>query len=260
MRLLRDARSLASILAVGALFVFSSLILRLFVIPGAWLRPARRFALVSAYMKFVCRGITRLLTLGGARFRRVGTLPTASPIVVVGNHQSLLDIVQVTLLAEPRVPAFVARRRYERFVPLVSACIRLLGCPIVDPRRDGAGALEAIRRGTRELPHGILIFPESHRSRDGQVQPFRTAGLATILAERRGPVYLVLNDGAWRTRRFTDLLFRVHLLDAYSEVVGPLEAPADPAAREAFGDSLRETLIARLAAHRAAEGRSSSAP
>jgi len=252
MSLLRGARSLASILAIGVLFMLSSLVLRLFVIPGAWLLPSRRFDLVSVYMKAVCVGITGLLSLGGARFRRVGTLPTASPVVVVGNHQSLLDIVQVTLLAKPWVPAFVARRRYERFVPLVSACIRLLGCPIVDPRRDPEGAVEAIRRGTRELPHGLLIFPESHRSRDGQVQPFRTTGLVTILAERRVPVFLVLSDGAWKTRRFTDLLFRVHLLDAYSEVIGPLESPADPAAREAFAAGLRETLIARLAAHRAA--------
>jgi 1-acyl-sn-glycerol-3-phosphate acyltransferase len=251
---LRGARSLASILAVGLLFVVSSVVLRLYVIPGAWLFPGRRFALVTAYMKAVCLTITRILTLGGARFRRVGTLPTASPLVIVGNHQSLLDIIQVTLLAEPRVPAFVARRRYQRFVPLVSACIALLGCPIVDPRRDPEGAVAAIRRGARELPHGLLIFPEGHRSRDGSIGPFRAAGLAAILAERRAPIYLVLSDGAFRTRRFSDLLFRVHLLDAYSEVIGPFEAPAEVAEREGFADRLRETLRERMAAHRAQDG------
>jgi 1-acyl-sn-glycerol-3-phosphate acyltransferase len=170
---------------------------------------------------------------------------------VVANHQSLLDILQVSLLAQPRVPAFVSRRRYARFVPLVSACIRLLGCPIVDPKRDPAGALEAVRRGARELPHGILIFPEGHRSLDGAIRPFRPAGMEAILGARRTPVYLVLNEGLWRVRRLADLLFRVHLIDAHSEVMGPFEPPADDARLPAFVQDLRQSLVARLAEIRA---------
>ena len=92
------------------------------------------------------------------------------------------------------------------------------------------GSVEAIRKGARELPHGLVIFPEGHRSHDGEIRPFRTAGLETILRERRMPVYLVLNEGVWRVRRFADLLFRVHLIDAHSEVMGPFEPPADAAA------------------------------
>jgi 1-acyl-sn-glycerol-3-phosphate acyltransferase len=145
----------------------------------------------------------------------------------------------------------VARRRYARFVPLVSACMRLLGCPIVDPKRDPAGAVEAVRRGARELPHGLLIFPEGHRSRDGAIRPFRTAGLETALRERRTPVYLVVNDGVWRVRRLADLLFRVHLIDARSEVMGPFEPPADDAALPEFIAELRRTLVDRLAELRA---------
>jgi len=248
---IRGARSLLAVLLVGLLFLLLSPPLRLVVIPGAWLFPRRRFLLVSLFMKGICTGIFGLLRLGGAHFRRRGTLPTSSPIVVVANHQALLDICQVTLLARPRVPAFVARRRYARFVPLVSACIRLLGCPIVDPKRDAAGAIEAVRRGARELPHGILIFPEGHRSIDGAIRPFRRAGLEAALRERRLPVYLVLNDGVWRVRRLADLLFRVHLIDAVSEVKGPFQPPADDAQLPEFIDGLRRRLVERLAAVRA---------
>jgi 1-acyl-sn-glycerol-3-phosphate acyltransferase len=97
----------------------------------------------------------------------------------------------------------------------------------------------------------MIIFPEGHRSHDGTIRPFRTAGIETILGERRTPVYLVLNEGVWRVRRLADLLFRVHLIDAYSEVLGPYEPPADDAGLSAFILDLRETLVARLAEVRA---------
>ena len=244
---IRGARSLFAVLLVGFCFLLGSPPLRLVVIPGAWLFPRHRFLLVSVYMKAMAHGILGLLTLGGARFRRRGTLPTTEPVVIVANHQSLTDILQVALLAHPRVPAYVARRRYQRFVPLVSASMRLLGCPIVDPRRDPAGALEAVGRGARELPHGLLIFPEGHRSVDGSIRPFRATGLETILRERRVSVYLVVNEGVWRVRRLADLLFRVHLIDARSEVEGPFDPPEDDARLPEFIAGLRRRLVDRLA-------------
>jgi 1-acyl-sn-glycerol-3-phosphate acyltransferase len=249
--LLRGARSLISVLLVGLLFLVMSPVLRLAVVPGSWLFPRQRFLLVSVFMKSMCSVIFDILRLGGGSSRRVGTLPTDSPVLVVANHQALLDICQIALLAQPRVPAFVTRRRYARFVPLVSQCIRLLGSPIVDPKRDPKGSVSAIRQGARELPHGVVIFPEGHRSDDGEIRPFRTAGIEAILKERRVPVYLVLNEGVWRVRRLSDLLFRVPLIEAYSEVMGPFEPPTDDALLPLFIKDLRATLVARLAEIRA---------
>jgi len=249
---IRGARSLLSVLLVGLYFLLMSPVLRLVVVPGAWLFPRHRQLLVSWFMKAMSAGILGLLRLGGGHARRRGTIPTAAPVLVVANHQALLDICQITLMAHPRVPAFVTRRRYVRFVPLVSQCIRLLDSPIVDPKRDPAGAVEAIRRGARELRHGIMIFPEGHRSVDGAIRPFRAAGLETSLRERRTPVYLVLNEGVWRVRRLADLLFRVHLIDARSEVMGPFEPPADDSALLGFIQGLRQILVDRLAEIRAA--------
>jgi 1-acyl-sn-glycerol-3-phosphate acyltransferase len=256
--LLRGARSLLSLLLVGLLFLPGRLVLRLVILPGAWLFPQLRFRLVSVFMKGMSRGILDLLSLGGARFRRVGTIDTASPVLIVGNHQALLEIPQITLLSDPRVPAFVTRKRYTRFVPLVSASIRLLGSPIVDPRRDPGGSIEAIRRGAKDLPHGIVIFPEGHRSRDGEIRPFRTTGIETILQTRPVPVYLALTDGLWRVRRFSDLLFRVHLIDAITEVMGPFYPPSDPDTLNAFVLGLRERLVARLAERRQEANRQSA--
>lgn len=242
----RAVRSFVSMLLVGAWFAVGSFALRLGVIPAIWLWPRLRYRLTSRYFKIMSGGIFALLTVGGARFRRRGTLPTSSPIVIIGNHQSLVDILQVSLMAQPLTPAYVTRTRYARWVPLVSATVRLLRCPLVDPKRDAQGSLKAVRRGATELPHGLLIFPEGHRTADGRVRPFRTGGLEAILSARRVPVYLVVSDGAWRVARFTDLLWRIHLIDYDSEVLGPYEIPADSAEIPGFIKQVRETIIEHL--------------
>ena len=224
---LRGVRSLVSVLLVGLYFVLMSPVLRLVVIPLVYFFPGQRFRQISWFMKAMSAGILALLRVGGARARRVGTIPTAQPVLIVANHQSLTDILQATLASTPRVPAFVTRRRYERFVPLVSACIRLVGCPMVDPKRDPEAAIAAVRHGARELPHGLLLFAEGHRSRDGRILPFRSAGLLAALEERSLPVYLMLNDGAWRVATLADLLFRAHLIDAYSRGDRPVRSASE---------------------------------
>jgi 1-acyl-sn-glycerol-3-phosphate acyltransferase len=249
----RGVLSLFAATMVGVAWLILDLFLRLVVVPGSWLFPSARLRLVSWHMKAISWSTFTLLGIGGGRFRRKGSLPTGTPIYIVSNHQAILDIMQVTLIGRPYAPAFVTRTRYQRWVPQVSACVRLLGCPMVDPRNDPSGAVEAIRRGARELEHGLLIFPEGHRTRNGEVERFRTAGLEAMLRERRKPVYVVINDGMWRARRFTDAIFRAHLMDGWTEAVGPFEPPVDDAEIPAFIEMLRETIVERLAAHRAGE-------
>jgi 1-acyl-sn-glycerol-3-phosphate acyltransferase len=231
---------------VGLWFTTGSIALRLGVYPLVWLFPGLRYRVTSRYFKIMSGGIFALLTVGGARFRRRGTIPTASPVAIIANHQSLVDILQASLMAQPVAPAYVTRTRYARFVPLVSATVRLLKCPLVDPKQDPRGAIETIGRGAHELEHGLLIFPEGHRTTDGEVRPFRRLGTEALLAARRVPVYLMVNDGAWRVAKFTDLLHSVHLIDYESEILGPFEIPEDPAEIPAFIQWTREIIVNRL--------------
>jgi 1-acyl-sn-glycerol-3-phosphate acyltransferase len=254
----RGVRSLLAVGAVGILFVLGSLVLRVYVVPAAWLRPDRQPVLISRYMKWMARNIFRLLELGGARIRRTGRLPTQDPVVIVANHQSLLDILQVTLLADPFVPAFVTRTRYGRFVPLVSTSAKMLGSPFIDPRGDPRGALETIKTTARNLPHGILIFPEGHRTRDGELRPFRSAGLQAILEDKPTPVFLVVNEGSWQVRRLADTLFNLPLVDAQSEVLGPFSPPVGAGEVPAFLNRMRDTIAARLHEIRSGDGRLSA--
>jgi 1-acyl-sn-glycerol-3-phosphate acyltransferase len=129
----------------------------------------------------------------------------------------------------------------------------MLRCPLIDPKRDRMGAVKTIRRAARELPNGILIFPEGHRSHDGEVRPFRTVGVEALLRAKRVPVYIVVTDGLWRARRFVDNIFGVHHIDAWTAAYGPFEIPEDKAEIPAFVERLREEIVRRLEEHRARE-------
>lgn len=228
-----------------------ALVLYPFVLPLGVAWRSRRRALVSWYMRFVVRGILFFFRLGGARFSWSGRLPTHGPSLIVGNHQSQIDILIATMMGDPYVPVFVPRVRYTHwYIPLVAPTIWLLECPVVDPKRDAKGAVEAMRRAALSNRHGILVFPEGHRSLDGEVRPFRAAGTVASLEARRLPVYLVVTDGYWKGRRLVDFLASVPLLDGHTEVLGPFDPPADAAALAEFVEGLRRRIVERLAERR----------
>ena len=246
---LSAVRSGLAILAVLAWMVLGGLYQRLVVYPAVYLRPRWRSAVTSRYFRGMSHGILFFMRMGGATLRRSGTVPTSSPVLVLMNHQSLLDIPTAGLMSSPFVPWFVTRKRYHYGVPAVSPCLRLMGCPVIDPR-DRKGSLQTMRAAARRLEHGMLVFAEGHRTRDGEVQPFQTAGVLAVLRERRLPVYLIVTDGFWAARRMVDFLFGVGQIRGETEVLGGFEPPADSDALPAFVDGLRETLVAHLAGMR----------
>lgn len=249
MEALRRLRSVLALLLALLWFVPGGLVLYLFVLPAGRVAPSRRLPLATWYVKMMSRVFLGLMRAGGARFDFAATAPTGIPALVVANHQSLLDICIILLMSEPHAVAFVARRRYA-MVPVVGAALRAVGCPVIDPVRDRRGSLAVVAEASRALERGILIFPEGHRSRDGEILPWRTAGLLAILGARRRPVYLVVTDGLWRSPTLLDFVFHVHELRSVTEVLGPFEPPAEEEELPAFVEGLRATMVEHLAAMR----------
>jgi 1-acyl-sn-glycerol-3-phosphate acyltransferase len=189
----------------------------------------------------------------------VGSIRTDRPCYVVANHQGLIDILQVALLGSPAPPALIARKRYQRFVPLVSQTMRMVDCPIVDPKRDPRGAIEIITQAARALQGGLAIFPEGHRTKDGEVKRFRPAGLLAMLQARRLPVYAVVNDGVWQNRRLVDFFSGLPTASPWAEALGPFAPPENETELPAFVEALRSLIIRRLAEHRSGQEDSTAA-
>jgi 1-acyl-sn-glycerol-3-phosphate acyltransferase len=252
-RILAAVRSAVAVLGVIVYIWLGGIYQRLVLWPAVSLLPRRRRAFVSAHMRVMSAGILGLLRLGGARAVRKGTVPTEGPVLVLMNHQSLVDICTLCLLGRPYVPWFVSRRRYGRFVPTIAFCQRLLGCPIIEPSQRRA-ALATLEDAARRQDHGIAIFPEGHRTRDGEIGPFHSGGAQVILRERPVPVYLVVTDGFWTARRLVDFVFNIHRIDGRTEVLGPFPPPE----RDRIGpfvEEMREKMVVHLHAMRERNGR-----
>jgi 1-acyl-sn-glycerol-3-phosphate acyltransferase len=241
---LNAARSGAAFVLLLAALGLSGLAQRLTLWPLSFVAPALARRLSSAWMLLMARLVLFHVRLGGGRYGWTGQVPTSEACLIVMNHQSLLDIPAGTRLCWPTFPRFVARARY-RPVPLIGMGLRLSGAPLVDPERDGVGAIAMLRQAAREDGGALFIYPEGHRTRDGAIGDFETGGIRAILGGKRMPVYLIVADGFWRCRSILDFVFGMHQIRGVARVVGPL-APPEKGDLRPFVAGLRERMVTEL--------------
>ncbi len=224
--------------------------------PLCALSPRRRSAILRAWFRsqaWLVLGLAR--RLGGLRLYVQGAIPKASVILLM-NHQSLLDIpVAVSLLSGPS-PVIPTRAKYTRGIPGISGLARLAGFPSLTQGTRAtraehaalAAAADAVGRGERSM----IIFPEGHRSRDGEIQPFMMQGLALLFRHApQRPVYLAVIDGLWRLRSSRDIALRLAGQTGHVAIRGPYAIPPDRRDHEAFIASMRAEMLAMLEGLRA---------
>ena len=249
MRLLSALRSLLAMsLCLLLLGVAAPVTRYLIVIPWMMVRPSDASRVGAGWVSWLARSLTFLMRAGGARFEFEGEIDCDQPGVIIMNHQSLLDIPPLIHILKKRLPRFVARSKYARGIPTVSPAIRYNDCICVDPKQDRSGAVLALRKVAREgLGHAVLVYPEGHRSRDGEILPFRSAGLVALLQERPLPVWTIVSDGLWKLRTLGDAFFALGTVRCRMKAIGPVMSPEDPDELPAFVEERRQILIRELA-------------
>jgi 1-acyl-sn-glycerol-3-phosphate acyltransferase len=237
-----------SIYLVAVMLPAQELILR----PLCALNPKRRPAILRTWFRWQAVWVIGLARhLGGLKLDIQGELP-AEPMIVVMNHQSLLDIPAVVRLLYGPYPIIPTRAVYTKWMPGIAGLARLGGFPAL--RQSGqasraehaamVAAAESVERGDRTM----IIYPEGHRTKDGEIQPFAVQGLKLVFRHAHSrPVYVVVIDGVWRLRSFADIAFRLPGQTARMRVLGPYTVPPDKRDHEAFIASLREQMVTTLA-------------
>jgi 1-acyl-sn-glycerol-3-phosphate acyltransferase len=254
-RALRAARSFL-FFGVYALFLvfFFGLLQRVVIWPLALLLPARRNDIVGWWFRLLANatiGLARVFA--DVRLERSGSLPPGSCVVLM-NHQSLLDIpIAYSMVCRPH-PVIPTRKLYARGIPGISPLLRLARAPLVTHTRAGVRQdLKAIAGAAEEVAAGrlsLVIYPEGHRTHDGEISPFMTAGLKLILGRTRRPVYLIVIDGLWHARTTSEALFTFAGTRGKVKVVGPIPPPEKDEV-DLFITAMESRMVATLAEMRA---------
>lgn len=231
--------------------VLSDLVQRFVITPWVYLRPSRRVAVLTGWINFMARLVTRpLVRIGGAHIPVPDRVVPSEPgVLVLMNHQSLLDIPLVVQAVGGGYPRIVTRKRYGRWIPLISQMTRLYQYPLVDPSAN-AGSMRQTYRELRdialstELP--VAVFPEGHRSRDGSIGRFRPKGVGLFLRARPWRVYVLVADGFWKQPRFKDFIGGMSGIQGKFALAGVLEWEDPKADPEEFLGKVRAMMEAEL--------------
>jgi len=110
-------------------------------------------------------------------------LPIGRPIIFVANHQSLSDIPPLIYYLRKYHAKFISKIELTKGVPSISFNLRHGGGANIDRNDSRQSIAEIIKLANRmkENKWSAVIFPEGTRSKNGLVQHFHSAGIATIL-------------------------------------------------------------------------------
>ena len=209
--------------------------------------PGRRIAILGWWGRMLAYFVINTARrIGGARIPPPPTVPGHGGVMVLMNHQSVLDTPLVVASLRPHHPLIVTRARYARGKRLISHMVRLYQYPVVEPRATSRRSLERLAAAAGAAPVPIVVFPEGHRTRDGRIGPWQEGGLRAILGARRWTIHLLVADGYWRSARLTDFIESVSKIDGRAVTLGPFESPEPGADPEPFIAEMRVRMQAAL--------------
>jgi len=243
-------RGVVSLLAVTLGMVLCDLVQRLLIGPLVWLMPSSRKRVLGAWMQAMAWLTSRpMVFLGGASIALPPQIPFEPGVLIIMNHQSLLDIPMVCSSVRGGYPLIVTRERYRHWIPLISHMIRLYQYPVVDPmanRRDARGMTDNLSEVARSAEVPVAIFPEGTRTKDGNIGRFKKAGLRRILQARAWKIYILVGDGFWKYAKFKDFLSGIGEMNGKIEFVSMLEWDDPEGDPNPFIEEIRTQMVTRL--------------
>ncbi len=190
--------------------------------------PSRIQAMVNRLQYEGCRRLILMARVyAGLKVRLDNPLQEAPPgsVLILANHQSLVDIPML-VYAFPRHPLrFVAKRELGRGLPGFSPVLRMGRHALIDRKggmRGNERKLACLARESVRYGYSPVVFPEGTRSRTGAIQAFHSAGVRMIERHMSLPVVTVALHGGYRIarlwgliRHLRDSVYRIRVLSRY---------------------------------------------
>ncbi len=236
-------RGTLAIGAVGLLLVVAEILQRSVIQALVILLPAWRDRLLAGWQRLIARSVLGLMRFpGGAVLGDRPRIPGDPGVLIVMNHQSLLDIPLVVASLRGGYPRIVTRARYARGKPLISHMMRLYEYPTVGSGATLRADLKGLEEAARTSTMPMVIFPEGTRTRTGDIGPFQRLGLRALLRARPWSVYLVVVDGLWECARLRDFVTSLSRVRGTMNVEGPFTSPERETEMDSFVDELRSRM------------------
>ena len=250
-------RGYAALSLAAVLFAVSDLLQRVVVYPVTWMLSTRRAAILGTWQRYLCRTLFMILkVVGGADIPRPGRVPGGPGVLILMNHQSLLDIPMVIASVDGPFLRIVTRQRYSKWIPIISHTIRTLEYPVVNPGAKAGTTrryLERLGQVARTSDAPLVLFPEGTRTRNGKIARFQTSGLERILGARDWKVYVLVSDGYWRHAKLSHFVGGMHEIKGHLSVLGPIEWNDPEADPGDFMARMRDLMVEELARIRGAK-------
>jgi 1-acyl-sn-glycerol-3-phosphate acyltransferase len=160
--------------------------------PSSAVPPPPGNALLYRFMRFLC--LVTCIVYFRLRVYGLEHVPRTGGFLLISNHQSMLDPVLIGVRM-PRFVSYMARatlfknRFFGWFIRNLNAF------PVEQGKADTGAVKEAIAR--LKAGHVLTMFPEGHRTLDGELQPIQ-AGVALVIRRAGVPIVPVVVDGAYQ--------------------------------------------------------------
>ncbi len=254
-------RGFLTVATACGFLALADVVQRLVVVPLAWVAPARKGRVLAVWQRGIAASMIGMVRfIGGGKFEPLPAIPFAPGVLVLMNHQSLLDIPIVVRCVEGGYSRIVTRKRYARRVPLISRMIKLYEYPVVDTESGLKSQLKVLRSVARDPRVPIVVYPEGTRSRDGELLPVLRGAVDTLLRHRQWKVYLATADGTLPCGRLRDMLDGLDTVRCRVSVSGPFDTPSDPKDFPAWIEEMEGRMRKKLAELRGGSAVSNRAP
>lgn len=128
-------------------------------------------------------------------------LPKDRSVIIVSNHQSMMDIPPIIWLCRKHHVKFIAKKELSNWVPSISFNLKKGGSLLID-RKKGTETVRQIAdyaKTIKEKGYSVCIFPEGTRSRDGKLKEFKAGGLQALSDNAKDvPIVPVVVHGNYR--------------------------------------------------------------
>lgn len=207
---------------------------------------------VSNYITCVCASRVFSVLRMYRQFRFLGDYESRKNLpeqfVVISNHQSLFDIVVYLKFFGGLKARFVAKDNLAK-VPMVGKMLKSQQHCMVPRKGSPSVAMKSIDRfavSALEKKQFPVIFPEGTRSRDGNLNPFYSAGFRRLVGATKLPVVVCALDGGWNISNMNSILTNLHKGAYRVKVLKVYDAPKDKEEEKFILEQSREIIQNQL--------------